>query len=729
MRILFSSLLVATFPLYSSLALSINNSMAQTGFSGLLRIPHAEALPFGSLSVNYQWEDNIDYDTCYGCGAHKTILMGVGLLPGLEFTVQNTHKKMSDGPGWSGTHSSDLSFSAKYDFKPFLPKEWLSLAVGVQDHGGAASHHKNAYAVASKSLFPDSYYHFRLTAGYGRGDMANQMGFDSLQGSFMGVEWQPLPWLQLLAEHDGTGINSGIKLLSDDNWLPYGWKANVTYQVYSDSITKNRDNQWLGLGLTWPLVIGESADRYSVEGVNENASVNEKQKAEVIKKIKVKKPAELEKIATIPSISLLSEKTKQNNEAKQILKILVEYGFENVRVGWSNKTIVVVLENNLFNWNELDGIGVALGLIVANSGAELFQLQLLNNQIAVVKVEGKSDKYRGFINQTDDAPVVEHGLVISNYAIESSRIDWVSESEASSHFVPRFIFSPHLRSAMGTELGVFDYSLALSTNLQMSLWKGGVVDIRHLLPLTHSDSYEDGEYFQGSRHVSEVDRILFHQGFGLPAGFTTQFSGGQIAKNYLGVLNETYWQSPKGMHRFKTEIANFTHENTDHSYQPLLLSYRYYLRPLDLSIEGAYGQHWAGDLGVSISLKQWFGDMAVKLTYQNTTCDRSNTEYSCARDGYAEHHEYAGLNFIFPFGTRKNASPRIGVQVKTLEQWAFGYRSRINNHANYIGGNRAAKTNLQYNIEQQYYNRDRLSSVYINSHAQRLRESYLKYIK
>jgi len=729
MRILFSSLLLSSLSLHTPAVSAVSSSMAQTGFTGLLRIPHAEALPFGSLSVNYQWEDNIDYDTCYACGAHKTILMGVGLLPGLEFTVQNTHKQISDGPGWGGGHSSDLSFSAKYDFKPFLPKEWFSFAVGVQDYGGAASHHKNAYAVASKSFFADTYYHFRLTAGYGQGDTGNQMGADYLQDAFMGVEWQPLPWVQLLAEHDGTGINSGIKLLSDDNWLPYGWKANVTYQVYSDSLTKNRDNQWLGLGLTWPLVIGESADRYSVEGVDEHAFVNEKQKAEIIEKIKNEKPAELEKIAAIPSSSLLSDKTKQNNEAKQVLKVLVEYGFENVRVGWSDKAIVVALENNLFNWNELDGIGVALGLIVANSDTEFFQLQLLNNQIAVVKVEGESHQYREFITQTDEPPVVDHGLVVSNYGIESGGIDWVSDSEASSHFVPRFIFSPHLRSAMGTELGVFDYSLALSTNLQMSLWKGGVVDVRHLLPIAHSDSYEDGQYFAGGRHTSEIDRILFHQAFGLPSGFTTQFSAGQIIKNYRGVVNETYWQSPKGVHRFKTEIANFSHQNTDYSYQPLLLSYRYYLRPLDLSIEGMYGQHWAGDLGGSISFKQWFGDMAVALTYQNTTCDRSNTQYSCARDGYAENHEYAGLNFIFPFGTRKNASPSIGIQVKTLEQWAFGYRSRINNHANYIGGNRSAKTNLQYNVEQQYYNRDRLSSVYINSHAQRLREAYLKYIR
>lgn len=398
--------------------------MAQTGFTGLLRIPHADALPFGDFSINYQWEDNIDYETPYARGAHKTILMGVGLLPGLEFTVQNTHKQISDGPGWSGTHSSDLSFSAKYDFKPFLPENWFSLAVGVQDYGGAASHHKNAYLVASKSLFPATYYHFRITAGYGQGDVGNQMGADYLQGAFMGVEWQPLPWVQFMAEHDGTGVNGGLKLFSDDNWLPYGWKANLTYQLYSDSLTANRDNQWVGIGLTLPIVIGESATRYSPQGIDEFASVEQEHKKHVSDKADANTFKEAKTVATLPSAERLSDSTLSDNESKQVLKVLVDYGFENVRVGWSGDELVVALENNLFNWNELDGIGVALGLIVSNSDAESFQLQLLNNQILVTNIKGNSEQYRTFLSQSEEQRLLEHGLIISS---ESSKdIDWAS---------------------------------------------------------------------------------------------------------------------------------------------------------------------------------------------------------------------------------------------------------------------------------------------------------------
>ena len=525
-------------------------------------------------------------------------------------------------------------------------------------------------------------------------------------------------------------MNAGVKLFTADNWLASDWKANFTYQAYSDSSTNNRDNRWLGLGLTLPLAVGVDAQRYTKNGVNEwvpLASVQQKELAAQVEKNKQKQAGQ--QPADIPSLAVLTEKEQKNKQTEQLLKVLVKYGFENVRLGWRAETLVVSLENNLFNWNELDGLGVALGLITEYSLSEYFEFYLLNNQISVLKVTGNSEQFRNYLQQTAELPVKAHGLTIASNNLDTQGISWSSERQASGDFVPRLIFGPHLLSTLGTELGVFDYSLALSSNLQMPLWKGGVVDIRHLLPVMHSDSYDDGEYFAESRHRSEVDRILFHQAFALPGAIVTQFSAGQVYKTYHGLLNETRWQSASGLHRVKAEVGDFNNEDDDYDYQPMLVSYRYFVRGLDLALEGTYGQHWSGDLGGSLSIKQWFGDMSVNVTYQNSECDSSKTQFSCAHDGYADKHEYAGLTFQFPFGTRKNASPASGVQLKTLEQWGYGYRSRINNDANYIGGNRAGRSNLQYNLEQQYFNRDRLSKSYIESNMQRLRESYRAYLR
>lgn len=706
-----------------------NSSMSQTGFSGLLRIPHGDALAFSDFSLNYHWEDNINYRSGYTTGAHNTVLVGIGLFPGLEFTIQNTHKLLSDGPKWGGFHASDLSFSAKYDFKPFLPVEWFSFALGVQDYGGASSLHTNAYAVVSKTFFDGTLYNFRLTTGYGKGSSANQMGSDYLNGPFAGIEWQPTQWLQFVSDYDGTGVNAGIKLFTVDNWLPNDWEANFTYQAYSNSSTYNRDNQWFGLGLTLPLAVGIDAQRYTENGVNQWRPLVFKQQQELAAQVDRTKQKQLvEQQADIPSVTLLTEKEQKNQQTELLLNALIKYGFENARLGWRAETLVVSLENNLFNWNELDALGVALGLMTEHPLAESFEFYLLNNQIPVLKVTGNSEQFRNYLHQTAEQPIRAHGLTIASQDLDTQGVVWSSKKQAASSFVPRLIFSPHLRSALGTELGVFDYSLALSSNVQLPLWKGAVLDIRHLLPVMHSDSYDDGEYFAGGRHKSEVDRILFHQAFALPGTIVTQFSVGQVYKSYRGLLNETRWQSASGLHRVKTEIGDFSNEDNEYDYQPLLLSYRYFVRGLDLAIEATYGQHWSGDLGGSVTLKQWFGDMSVNITYQNTECDSSNQQYACAHDGYATQHEYAGLTFQFPFGTRKNSSPAGAVQIKTLEQWSYGYRSRINNDSNYIGGNRAGRSNLQYNLDQQYFNRDRLSRSYIESNMQRLPEIYAAYI-
>lgn len=153
------------------------------------------------------------------------------------------------------------------------------------------------------------------------------------------------------------------------------------------------------------------------------------------------------------------------------------------------------------------------------------------------------------------------------------------------------------------------------------------------------------------------------------------------------------------------------------------------MRGLDLALEGTYGLHWSGELAGSLTLKQWFGDMSVYLSYQNTECDRSKTQFACAHDGNTAKIEYAGLIFQFPFVTCKNASPTIGLQIKTLEQWGYGYRTHINDTLNYIGGNRAGRSNLQYNLDQQYFNRNRLSKSYIESNMRHFRGSYTNFIR
>lgn len=690
-----------------------HNSMAQTGGTGLLRTPHAQALPFGDINFSYHHEDNIDTSTIHGIGAHNTVMMGVGIFPHLELVVQNTHKDFSGEP-WEPATSSDLSVSGKANFDWLIPTDWIQFAIGIQDVGGEASFHETYYAVASKRL-----YDFRFSLGYGYNDeetlYEHQMGSDYLSGVFGGVEYQPLSWLQFVGDYDGTGLNAGVKAFTPSSWLPWGLQANLTYQAYSDSSTPGRDNQWIGAGLTLPLAGSNYSTRYNrdtsvgVDSEEPTVAVREASMAEfapasrVNDKDRPKTSVEQTLLEPTPVVPVVAPEVAE----QQLSQRLVEYGFENVSVGSAGSELIVRAENNLFNQNELDAIGVILGFISEQSSYPAFSLYLLNNNIPVIKVAG-SEQDLADIFHSNYAPLSR--LKVSDGHDQQDHVDWVSERENRHTLKPRVILSPSLYSTIGTELGVFDYSLALSTNLQVPVWTGGLVDVRHMLPIANSDDYEPGEYFGNDRHQSEIDRALIHQGFKLPQDAFAQVSVGQIKTDYLGGTGELRWQSPEGTHKFGLEASYYEHKDNSNARNatPVLAHYRYYFDQYDWALEANAGEYWAGDTGFKITSKHWFGDTAVSIFFEHT--DSS----------------FAGLNIALPLTFRKDMAPD-PIQIRGIEQWTWGYRTMVRNENNFLDGTLVQEVDLQNRIDRNYYNRDRLSARYINSNLERLRDAYLLY--
>jgi hypothetical protein len=689
---------------------AIPTTMAQTGGAGLLRTPHAQTLGFGQISLNYHNEANVDKTTPYGRGAHNTFLMGVGVLPHIEFVVQNTHKEIN-GEAWKT--GSDLSYSAKLDAGWLIPKDWFQLAFGLSDFGGQANHHESAYVVTSKQFSS-----VRFSLGYGHNPEASthQMGEDYLSGAFGGIEFQALSWLQLVADYDGTGANAGLKIFTPDSWLPYGVKANLTYQAFSDSATFNRDNQWLGLGLSLPLSGPNAAPRYhrpqdAGEKVDQRALTLTLQEAE-------RQTHEAALTTTSrPKAVNKSDNVKAQESAERPLSVLSrklsQYGFENVSVGIYEEQLMVRAENNLFNLNEIDAIGVILGFISEQIAQPSFSLTLLNNNLPVVNISGSNENLRRLFHDNSlhkDATLPKLMVSTRNLNRGADQTQWLERDENSHLYKPKVIFSPSLYSTIGSEYGVFDYSLALSTNVQVPVWKGGLVDVRHMLPLSHSDDYADGERFGQDRHTSTVDRILLHQGIALPAGMLAQVSAGQIASHYQGGTSEWRWQSTQGTHKLGLEASYYRDKRDDNAdvVKPMLAHYRYYIDQYDWALEANAGQYWAGDKGFTVTSKHWFGDTSVNLYYQKT--DKS----------------FAGLSLSIPLSFRKDMSPA-PLQIRGIEQWTYGYRTMVNNPSNDLNGSLAATSDLQNSIDRNYYNRDRLSASYINANLLRLKDAYMKY--
>ncbi|UXI03522.1 YjbH domain-containing protein [Photobacterium sp. TY1-4] len=671
---------------------------SQTGFTGALRTPNAQTLAFGDISLGWNFEDNIDTSRGYSNGAHNTVMLGLGIFPGFEFVSQDTYKRFNGDVGW-GSASSDLSFSAKLSSAAWFPDSPFSIAIGAQDLGGIASHHDNQYLVAGydwKSL--------RLSVGYGRGSATNQMGAAYLDGGFGSLEWQTFDWMQLVTDYDGTGINAGVRLSTLDGWLPWRSRLSAIWQFYSDSETANRDNAYAGVQLLVPLSLSPSQKNIvprtkSVWQAHEDAGLAAETESVVSSQTPKGLPQAPELVAPQVGAEVLAD------SADVVMSRLAKHGFQHLKVATQGEHLSVALENNRYRRNEVDGIGVAMGMI-SEAWSGSFDLYLLNNGIPVTKIRAQSQRVRDYFQ--GDAPSVS-GMNISTVSTyDYYAVPWKKPAQANSAWIPNINFSPNLRSTLGTEFGVFDYSLALGTNLVWDLWPGASLDVRHLLPLTASDDVEQVSWHPINEHENEVDRVLVHQAFGLPLGLFTQFSYGRMYGDYIGGMNESRWQSASGRHKLSFKMGYYEQEDTEVEAEPRLLSYRYYLPEWDWLLEVQNGEYWRGDTGTAVKSNHWFGDVQVII------------------EAHTAGEDYAGMYFKIPITPRQEMKPKY-VQVTGIDEWRWGYYTKISGNDNRITPGAIWEPELQHSVERRYFNRDRLSPVYIRSQQQRMKQAYTLY--
>lgn len=688
----------------------LRHSLSLEPYTGLLMTPNTEVSEYGVFQAGFS--NPIERRTGY-IDAYN-YFGSFGLLPNLEVTGRvaadnNNNNLYVNNPDNS---NRDLSVSAKYHL-PFIPERWFSAAIGARDIGGSVNHFAAYYGVVSKQ-----WWQLRFNAGLGK----SKSRLGQMDGPFGGVEWQPVDWLQLLAEHDGGSNNAGARLYSPSAWLPAGWQVSTTLLAKHTETRAERD-YWWGVGVKIPLVTGTSISRYTGDGFASDEAVQQ-----------TPPPiAEAQAVTAAPGLANASEPAPgtaqpsapvagdhatgqesidvaQTASQARLYQRLAAAGFENIRIGRRGDTLVVALENNRYNWNELDGLGVALGLGAgeAPAGSDL-ELVLLNQQLPMLVVRADARCTKAYL--AGQADCAGPGLVVSNRGLARALegVSWAQQGRSGA-LVPRVVVAPAIRSAVATEYGTFDYSLALSTNLQVPLWRGAMADVRHFAPLDYSDDYADGKVFGRDRYQSEVDRVLLHQAFWLPGNLFTKFSAGRIMVDYEGLQNETRWESAGGRHRLSLEAARFEHDLTRHVAEPLLGTYRYARPDWSWSGDVTAGRFWRNDNGVKVVSRHWFGDTEVRLFYRQSD------------------EKIAGIEVALPLTLRQDMRPNY-LQIRGTEQFAYGVETLLGHEESFLTPGIAITPSLAHNVEQVYFNRDRLSPAYVQANVSRLREAWQKYGK
>ena len=113
----------------------------------------------------------------------------------------------------------------------------------MQDIGGGVPTFRTNYIVASHELND-----FRLSLGYGSGEKR-------MEGLFGGVEYQPLSWVQLVADYDGDETHGGIKL----SHPLYLLDKNIELGLFAkNSYGDNKSHFDMGVMVEIPLGIQEN---------------------------------------------------------------------------------------------------------------------------------------------------------------------------------------------------------------------------------------------------------------------------------------------------------------------------------------------------------------------------------------------------------------------------------------------------------------------------------------
>ena len=668
-------------------------SMSFQGYSGLINTPTAKLFDEGKFYLQYG--NQVETRDGYRNGDNYNF--GVGLWEYVEVSG-----RLADYNFGGDNGLTDLSANIKIGI-PYIPKDWFSLAVGIQDLGGAANFFDAKYAVASKNIFDN----INVSIGLGKSD-SNQ---GRLDGIFAGIAWQPYKWAKISAEYDAADTQVGLHLSSPKGWFNNGIQFSADVLVSSTN-AELKDDFYYGLGLTIPLDFNVVTNASTHN--NHNKSENHQDYTQL---------DDIE--SNVVERSSKSERTR-------VKKSLAKEGFEAIQVGESDaNTIYVEIENHVYNRNQVDGLGVVLAIINKNIQYNYshFTLVLKEREIPILVVKGSLAEYDAFLR--DNKPLK---VDISTDTFDIQRRDPTLDLDNTNDFwlKPRFTFWPGIVSTVGTELGAFDASLALISHLELPLWRGAAVTAQHTTQVAETKNFEDGEFFGDQKQKSGLKEYSLHQTVSLPYSLKNMASIGRFRDSYNYFANEVRWQSVGGSHKVNLLTARYENQliaerkpyagcnilfvacwppEEGQQRDVLIGKYKYYNAHLNGTAEIQLGQYWQQDKGVVLKLERMFGDVSLNLTYKNTKMDNE------------EANQFIGLGFSIPLTPRKDYNNKY-FQVRGNPKWQYSVNTLVGKNHNNLTPGTADSAQQFYNLGSTFYNNDRLSSEYIYANAYRLKQLY-----
>ncbi len=714
---LFGLLLVAGVGIVScpsaTLAGEFYNALNLEGTTGLLKTPNVEVIDDGAGSVIYSNQREISLRTR---GTREdNYLFAVAPLPFAEIVG-----RVTDG-GNGGPR--DLSANVKLKLLP-------DFAIGVQDIGGGAQYFRSAYAVAT-----ETWGNVRMSLGYGTGPLA-------LKGFFGGVELKTNDWLTLIADNDSIETNAGLRVVTPSL---FGWPLQVQFTAKT-SLDYRPGNMEYGIGFQVPLgKVHEHKNTALFQPVATTPPLPERTPAVATLD---SSPAYLAEKLPVPTTRLPPDIIERPLAAPQgsrgvgqpvapdsalplLFDKLLGDGFQNVRIGIKDKnTLVVEYENQRYHNNELDGLGVVIGMVVDTvpKGFTTLRILLKKENIPILQIAAPLESFRTFFHDpVTSGTLIRHLSISKTASSDEADMDIVAGVGNPSRFTSVLVAAPGLTTGLATDVGTFDYLLSAQIDYLVNAWRGAILDAGWIVPLTWNKHFDDGEALRNQRSGKRLDRLMLFQSLAAAPSIMVNLGAGLMQPNTYGEINEIMWTPGDGTHRFSFKQAYAVDRSPSamfRKHEMYLGSYRYYFSPLDISLKATAGRFIENDTGYTLEMQRFFGDTAVSAYYTNSNTINQQPFFP------PMHVRVVGLSIALPLTPRRDMKPGL-FQVRGADEWGYAQQSTLASsgganytYLGYVGNN------LSYpiNLARVFYNRDRLNEPYIRKHILRLRDAYITYL-
>ncbi len=653
--------------------------ISSIGASGGLHTPSAFVLAAGesATSVSNAQDPRLgNYDR------HEIYTLGFGLGGGVELFGRLTEYTSPSNlpPGqidWIGIR--DISANVKWQI-PLASKSLPKFAVGATDVGGGATFFRSVYAVVSDTEGP-----LRWSLGYAHGTAAagQNEAAKVLDGVFGGAELRLLDTrATLLAESTGSTTHVGVRYYSE----PWAWLGQA--QLVSSLQKSINGKDPFGApsdptSLQFSLLIPLGAD----------GAVSPQQLAQKHAAYQAL-PAEPLVLPDVDRWAVLTERLRSA-------------GFDRVRIGLSGKTLVVAFENQRYLRNEVDALGIVFGLAAEHAPQEIERLHAvsLKNGLAVLEASLSAQALRAYLRWGDAQPLHDSIAAGGLTDADADAVTWVSATARAENLL-RVSLSPLLNTAVGTELGLFDYSLAVKARASVPLWRGAQAYADVVQRVSNSNNMDADAPLRASLIRSGTQTVALQQSFWLGSRWFSSIGVGRYQYGTTGAEVESKLYVP-----WSDDSVHFSYSSVSSvgAGQAWSASYRWQLSP-STWLEPSVNQYNDGGRGPGLALTRWFGDVNVQIFARK---DLDNT--------------FAGVKMSLPLTPRQGMSNGL-LQIAGSPRFDIALRTRLaQGGCNCLLQDAVRPLELSYQSESEQLNSGRWSVGYVQSQLERMRDSFYLY--